>query len=133
LAHRDHAYFVNQVGVVCCLDLKTGEERYAERTAGPCWASPLGAGERVYFFGKDGVTTVLKAGPNFEVLATNRLWAEEKATSEKPAKLDAKEKTPEGKEPSAEYLDPIVYGVAVVDGTFFIRTGKALYCVRARE
>lgn len=133
LAHQGHAYFINQVGVVYCLDLRTGAERYAERTAGPCWASPVGAGERVYFFGKDGVTTVLKAGPKFEVVATNRLWAVEKASTNKPPKSDSEEKKPEGKEPSAEYLDPIVYGVAAIDGTFFIRTGRALYCVRAKD
>lgn len=122
------AYFVNQVGVVYCLDLKTGKELFAERIAGPCWASPVAAGGHVYFFGKDGRTTVLKAGPAFEEVAVNRLWDAAKF----PRKADPKPEAGEGKQtkgPSGEYLDPIVYGVAAADGAFFVRTGTQLYRV----
>jgi outer membrane protein assembly factor BamB len=120
LAHGGCAYFVNPVGVLACHDLATGKEHYAERTDGPCWASPIGAGDRVYLFGKNGVTTVVKAGPAFEVIATNRLWA----AGAKPAG------TAEGGNPPAgEYADPILYGAAAADGTFFLRTGTRLYRV----
>lgn len=122
------AYLVNPVGVVHCLDLKTGKEQYAERTAGPCWASPVAAGGHVYFFGKDGRTTVLKAGPTFEEVAVNRLWDAAKL----PKKTEQKPNSGEGKQPNgptAEYLDPIVYGVAAAGGAFFVRTGTALYRV----
>ena len=37
------------------------------------YASPVGAAGRVYVAGRNGVTTVLKHGPEFEVLATNVL------------------------------------------------------------
>lgn len=128
LAHRGHAYFINSVGVVFCHDLNSGEERYTERIDGPCWASPIGAGDHIYFFGKDGRTSVLKSGATFEVVATNRLWQ-----SEKKAVGPEKEKEPlekkDGRGGSGEYLDPIVYGVAAVDSAFFIRTGTALYRV----
>jgi len=130
LAYRGHAYFVNSVGVVYCHDLKTGEECYAERIDGSCWASPIGAGDHVYFFGKDGTTTVLKAGNQFEVVARNRLW--KAAKKETPANEEPKtqpERKEIAREPSAEYLDPIVYGVAAVDGAFLIRTGKVLYSI----
>ncbi len=107
LAFQGHAYFVNQAGVVFCIDLKSGKETYAERIDGPCWASPIGAGDRVYFFGKDGRTTVLKAGPKYEKLASNTLWAERNDAEAENA--------------------PTIHGVAAVDGAFFIRTGTALY------
>jgi hypothetical protein len=131
LAHVDHAYFVNQVGVVYCLNLKTGDECYAQRIDSPCWASPIGAGKHVYFFGKDGRTTVLRTGPRFEKVASNRLWDPAKLPPRKPIDAPPRQadqkpsRRPQG--PSEEYLDPIVYGVAAVDGAFFIRTGTALY------
>ncbi|MBI1831474.1 MAG: PQQ-binding-like beta-propeller repeat protein [Planctomycetes bacterium] len=115
LCYRGHAYFVNQSGVVYCIDLATGKESYAERIDGPCWASPIGASEHVYFFGKDGQTTVLKAGPTFKKIASNHLWN------------GAKKTPPESQNGKEEPQRTIVYGVAAVDGAFFIRTGTALY------
>jgi outer membrane protein assembly factor BamB len=146
--HKGHAYFVNKAGLVHCVDLRTGEERYAERLDNQCWATPVGAGDHIFFFGKDGVTTVLKAGPDFEKVAANRFWsaadfakrrdeAKEKAATTLP-------KPPEGKGPGGgpplpkEELEAtrysavgdVVYGVAAVDGTFVVRTGTELICVR---
>jgi hypothetical protein len=37
------------------------------------FASPVGARGRVYIAGQEGATIVLKAGPSYEVLATNTL------------------------------------------------------------
>ncbi|MHC4879941.1 MAG: outer membrane protein assembly factor BamB family protein [Planctomycetota bacterium] len=76
LTHRGHVYYINKVGVLYCLDAATGEQQYAHRFGHPCWAQPIAAGNRVYLFGKDGVTTVIAAGPEFKLLATNRLWHE---------------------------------------------------------
>jgi outer membrane protein assembly factor BamB len=123
LIHRGHAYFVSEQGVVYCLDIATGAQRFAERIDGPCWASPLGAGEHVYFFGKNGVTTVLRTGRTFQVEAVNRLWDE---AAGPPQKDDEKAAGATG----YESLDPVVYGIAVVDRTIFLRTGTMLYCVR---
>ncbi len=106
LAFREHAYFVNQAGVVFCIDLKSGKEVYAERIDGACWASPIGAGDRIYFFGKDGTTTVLKSGATFEKLASNPLLADAKNADAEDA--------------------PTVHGVAAIDGALFFRTGTTL-------
>lgn len=131
LVHRGHAYYVNQAGILRCLDARSGKEVYAERTGGPCWAEPIAAGEHVYLFHKDGTTTLIKAGPQFEVVATNRLWKEDTP----PLPNRSYEYEPQGRndtrprKPAAHYLDPIVYGVAAVDGAFFIRLGTRLYCV----
>lgn len=148
LAYRDHAYFVTRAGLVHCLDLKSGEERYAERLDNPTWATPIGAGGYLYFFGKDGVTTVLKSGSNYEKVASNRLWSEaDFARRRDDAKKHAQSvlpKSAEGKGPggrpalSGEDLEAtrysavgdVVYGVAVVNGSFIIRTGTELFCIR---
>ena len=37
------------------------------------FSSPIAAGDRVYFTGREGTTIVLKTGPTYEVLATNTL------------------------------------------------------------
>jgi len=127
LAYEGHAYFVNAVGVLHCFDLKTGKECYAERIDGPCWASPIGAAGRVYFFGKNGVTTVVKAGPTFEIIASNPLWPADSKPKVEPAPKTAEE--PGRRQTAGEYGDPILYGAAAADGAFFLRTGTTLYRV----
>lgn len=149
LVHKDHAYFVDKNGFVVCLDAKTGDERYRERLDNQQWATPIGAGDCVYFFGKDGVTTVLRAGPEFVKLATNRLWtAEEYSARKEAAKKKAAEtlpKPPEGRGPGGgpplpkdeleatrySAVGDVLYGVAVVDRTFVLRTGTELMCIRS--
>ncbi|MGE3808643.1 MAG: PQQ-binding-like beta-propeller repeat protein [Gemmataceae bacterium] len=120
LAHRGRAYFVNEVGVVHCYDLDTGKLHFAERIDGQCWASPIAVGDHVYFFGKNGTTTVLKAADSFSKVAANELWKAE-------AQPEAEE--PKDKEQGGRYtkLDPVVYGAAAIDGAIFVRTGTNLY------
>lgn len=74
IVYRGHAYWVNSVGVVYCFDAANGEQKYAKRIKQQCWATPVGIGDHVYFFGKDGVTTVLATGAEFKVEAENPLW-----------------------------------------------------------
>lgn len=97
LIHNDCVYFVNRAGVAFCLDLATGAEHWSHRIAASCWASPVGAGDRVYFFGNDGTTTVVQAGTEYEELARNTLPADDR-----------------------------VSGVAIQDGAFLIRAGTRL-------
>jgi outer membrane protein assembly factor BamB len=97
LIHQGHVYFVNKVGVAFCLDLQTGEERWRMRLGGEVWASPLAAGDRIYFFGVDGKTFVMRAGAKPEQLAMNELSGVER-----------------------------VYGVAAVDRALLLRSGRKL-------
>jgi outer membrane protein assembly factor BamB len=124
LGYQDVAYFVNQVGVVYGYDLKSGKELFAERIDGPCWATPVAAGKYVYFFGKDGTTSVIKAGKEFEQIESNKLW-------DGPAKPAAPAPMPTttGRGGMGEYGDPILYGVAAAEGAFFLRTGTQLFRV----
>jgi outer membrane protein assembly factor BamB len=130
LAYKGCAYLVNSAGVVQCLDLESGKLLYSGRTSGACWASPVGVGDRVYLFGKDGVTTVLRTGPKFEELARNSLWDESKkapAPEKNEEQGGGSSRRPGGYGPDT----PTVYGTAVVDGAIYLRTGTTLFCVRA--
>ncbi len=153
-AHRGLVYSVNPAGVAFCVDAETGEERWSERIGGPCWVSPIAVGDRIYFFTKRGATTVVKSGPRFEKLASSSLWSEGEGplpevdytppvrsggangASGRPtaAAGNAEDRGaadgPRGGAASYGPLDPCVYGVAVVDGAFFVRIGTDLFCVR---
>ncbi len=131
IAHKGCSYWVNRVGVVYCLDSETGKLHYKERTKQSCWATPFATDDRLYFFGKDGTTSVLAAGPQFKVLAENVLWDPE---SIKPdANAGAKEPTEERRRAAAMFSGPTVYGVAVANDSIVIRVGDRLFCVRGEK
>ena len=66
-------YMAGDVGVVTCVDAKTGERVWRERLGGIYTASPLAGDGRIYLFGEGGETVVLKAGRTPQVIARNRL------------------------------------------------------------
>ncbi len=128
IVYRQCAYWVNRAGVVFCLDAATGKTHYSQRIKQSIWATPLGVGDRIYFFGKDGLTTVLAAGPEYKLLAENQLWDPE---SIKPdAGAADREDTEERRRSAAMFSGPVQYGVAATDGRLLIRTGQRLYCIR---
>ena len=98
-------YVVNDRGIVWCLDAKTGKEIYGQQRIRPGTysASPVLADGRIYVTSEDGVTSVIKAGPKFEVVAENDL---------------------------KEYS---LSSAAVSDGQIFIRTAQHLYCIGKRD
>lgn len=60
-------------GVIACLDGKTGEEVYRRRLGGPSNSSPVAAAGRIYLSDNEGLTYVIRAGREFELLSTNSL------------------------------------------------------------
>lgn len=68
-------YIVNDRGIMWCLDAKTGEEIYAQQRIKPGTysGSPVLADGKIYVTNEDGLTTVVAAGPKFEVLSENAL------------------------------------------------------------
>ncbi len=106
----DVAYFVSKPGVVFAVDVATGKDLWSHRLPDSCWASPIGADGRAYFFTKGGRTVVIKAGAD--------------ASAAKEAAVLAE---------SALIVEGRVYGVAAVDGAFVIRTGRKLICVGKAE
>lgn len=97
-------YLVRENGALFCHDGKTGEVIYgpARLKSGTYSASPVLADGKIYITNEDGVTSVFKAGPKFELLAENQLEGYCLST------------------------------VAISDGQIFIRTDKYLYCIGQR-
>ena len=63
-------------GILTAVDAKNGKPHYQnQRLEGVpnVFASPVSAQGRIYFPGREGTTIVIKAGPTYEVLATNTL------------------------------------------------------------
>lgn len=76
LLHGDEIYVVDDKGIVSCFDARTGKQNYGRtRIEGleALSASPVAADGKLYFLGEDGTTVVLEAGPEFKILATNRI------------------------------------------------------------
>jgi outer membrane protein assembly factor BamB len=77
LLYGDRLYFFSgNNGVLSCHNALTGEALFdSQRVTGleGVYASPVGAGERVYLVGRNGTTVVIRNSGNFEVLATNVL------------------------------------------------------------
>lgn len=81
----DELYWTSDEGIANCTEVHSGEVLWQERMNQQHLASPLLADGRIYFFGKSGKTTVIKAGKHFEKLAENLLEGDVVAT---PAILD---------------------------------------------
>lgn len=97
-------YVVNDRGIMWCLDAKTGQEIYGQQRlkSGTYSASPVLADDKIYVTNEDGLTTVVKAGPKFEIVAENAL------------------------------NDYCLSSPAISDGQIFIRTAQHLYCIGKR-
>ncbi|MCX6608008.1 MAG: PQQ-binding-like beta-propeller repeat protein [Acidobacteria bacterium] len=100
-----YLFVANDRGILWCLDAKTGKEIWGgQRIKAAIYsASPVLADGKLYVTSEDGLVTVVKAGPQFEVLAEN----------------DMKEYT--------------LSSPAISDGQIFIRTAGALYAIGARR
>jgi outer membrane protein assembly factor BamB len=97
-------YVINDRGVSWCLDAKTGQVIWGQQRIKPATysSSPVLADGKIYITNEEGLTTVLKAGPTFEVLAENPL------------------------------NDYCLSSPAISNGQIFIRTAQYLYCIGGR-
>ncbi|HKY33931.1 MAG TPA: PQQ-binding-like beta-propeller repeat protein [Candidatus Polarisedimenticolia bacterium] len=76
ILYRGHLYLVNNNGLLSCYRASDGERIYQTRLGelGASFsASPIAADGRLYFLSETGEVYVLRAGPDFELLATNRM------------------------------------------------------------
>lgn len=69
----EELYMVSDGGIASCVDAKTGRVHWQERIGGNYSASPIHAGGRIYFQNEEGTGVVVKAGKEFEKLASNAL------------------------------------------------------------
>ncbi len=76
LVYGDHLYSSKDNGVLSCFEAKTGNRIYQERLGDGktgFTASPVAAAGKLYYSSEDGDIYVIKAGPKFELLATNEM------------------------------------------------------------
>ena len=69
-------YVTRNNGTITALNARTGERFYQQRIAGtstPFTSSTVAADGKLYFTSEEGDVYVVKAGPAFELLATNPL------------------------------------------------------------
>jgi outer membrane protein assembly factor BamB len=99
-----YVYVVNDRGIIFCLEARSGKEIYGRHRLRPGTysGSPVLADGKIYITNEDGVTTVIKAGPVFQVLAEN------------------------------EFDDYTLSSPAVSEGQIFFRTTRFLWCIGNR-
>ncbi len=99
-----YLYVINDRGIMWCLDAKTGAEVYGRQRlrSATYSASPVLADAKIYITDEDGVTSVVKAGPTFEVLAQN------------------------------DFGEYTLSSPAISNGQIFIRTDKFLYAIGSK-
>ncbi|HET9533029.1 MAG TPA: PQQ-binding-like beta-propeller repeat protein [Blastocatellia bacterium] len=74
IIYGDYLYTCANHGILSCYNAKTGERLYQERIGGKGGsysASPVAADGKIYLSSEDGEVFVVKAGPKYELLATN--------------------------------------------------------------
>jgi len=103
IAHDGLVYLVSDDGIALCIDGQTGEVVSRNRLGGNFSASPILVGDRLYFTSEEGVTSVIRAGREFEKLASNDLQ------------------------------EAILASPAVAGDALFIRTDKAIYRIEEKR
>lgn len=76
LVYRGLLYVLKNQGILSCYDLVSGEEKYTERVphqGSGFSASPVASDGKIYLPSEDGDMFVVKAGPKFELVTTNRV------------------------------------------------------------
>jgi outer membrane protein assembly factor BamB len=73
LAYGDYLYCCRDNGTLACYRAKTGEQVYEERLKGGFSASPVAADGKLYLTSESGDVHVVKAGPEFQLLAANSM------------------------------------------------------------
>jgi outer membrane protein assembly factor BamB len=76
ILYKGHLYTCNNNGILTCYRADTGEQVYQTRlgeTGAAFASSPVAADGRIYFPSETGEVYVLRAGPEYELLATNTM------------------------------------------------------------
>ena len=70
----DHRFYIcSDVGMLSCVEAKTGKRLYMEQLGKHHYCSPVLIGDNMLFFDDDGACWVVKAGPKFELVRKNEL------------------------------------------------------------
>ncbi|HEX2340983.1 MAG TPA: PQQ-binding-like beta-propeller repeat protein [Vicinamibacterales bacterium] len=105
IVHNGILYSVTDNGILSAYQIATGERLYQTRmseAASGFSASPVAAGDKLYFASEDGDVFVVQAGPQFKLVATNPMG------------------------------EPCMATPAVVDGTVIVRTRTQIVAIGQR-
>lgn len=104
VAHNGKLFLVDDGGVASCWDVKTGKQYWKERLSGKGHhASAVAADGRIYLTADDGVTYVLNATEQFEILVNNPLG------------------------------DRVFASPAFSNGEIFLHSAKSLWCISEKN
>ncbi|HZY86147.1 MAG TPA: PQQ-binding-like beta-propeller repeat protein [Gemmataceae bacterium] len=74
IVYGKYLYVCSNAGILTCYEGETGKEVYKKRLGGLSYtASPVAADGRLYFTSEQGGVRVVRAGPEFELLAANEV------------------------------------------------------------
>jgi outer membrane protein assembly factor BamB len=75
IVYGDHLYVLQINGVLAAYNVRTGQRLYQERVGpgGSFAASPVAGDGKIYLASEDGDVFVVRAGPAYELLATNHM------------------------------------------------------------
>jgi outer membrane protein assembly factor BamB len=104
VVHDGRVYCISSDGFAACHDVNTGKRLWQKRLEGSgdknsSWSSMLLADGKIYVPNQSGDVLVLKAGPEFELIATNSV------------------------------NEPTNASLAASNGELFLRTDKSLWCI----
>jgi outer membrane protein assembly factor BamB len=83
LIYNDVLYIVKAGGIIASLDPATGKTLKVDRSKdalGEYYSSPVAADGKIFFVSENGKVTVVKAAPQWEILAVNDLGEETQTT-----------------------------------------------------
>lgn len=123
IVHNDVAFFVNREGVLYGLKAVDGEEVFAKRLKGSSWATPIGVGSQVFFFGRDGKVDVLADVSDDPAIST---WD----GLPEPPKPETPPAGAGGGPPT--FSGPVMYAAAWCGDSVLLRRGDRLFSVAVR-
>ena len=96
---KPYLYSITRDNILHCIEASSGDIVWLERLDGAYSASPVYADGKIYVLSEEGVTLVLRPGPEYKEIARNEL------------------------------NEKCMASMAVSQGQFFIRTAENLYCI----
>ncbi|MFC1604967.1 PQQ-binding-like beta-propeller repeat protein [Planctomycetota bacterium] len=76
IVYKDYLYFGSDRGTLMCLEPETGKPQYREKLSSKSTAfsaSPVASDGKIYFTAENGEIYVVQAGPEFKLLAVNKM------------------------------------------------------------
>ena len=70
---NDLLYVINRLGIITCMDAKTGKPVWKNRLPGSYSASPIYANDRIYVFNEEATAFLVKPGREFQITQENKL------------------------------------------------------------